>query len=142
MEAKTKDGTYTIKTTAETFAVGADVVTVDAEGKETPAIDGDYELENGSILKVTAGKITEIVEVEETLSDAEVAAMSKLFSKVIEASTKPLLEKITALETKLSKLPGAASATESNDKGEEKTKPTPSQIALSKLRRLKEITNK
>ena len=44
------------------LAVGTEVFVADEEGNQTPAPDGDYTLENGNVVKVAEGKVTEIVE--------------------------------------------------------------------------------
>lgn len=134
MEAKTKDG-LTIKTSAESFTVGSDVVIVATDATETPA-EGEYELENGTVIKCTAGKVTEIMAVEESLSEAEVVAMTKMFSAII----KPLQDKIAELEVKLSSIPAAPSKTEKTDEPE--PKPTALQSAVIKLNKIKELTKK
>ena len=46
------------------LAVGTEVFVVDAEGNQTAAPDGDYTLENGNVVKVDDGKVSEIVEAE------------------------------------------------------------------------------
>lgn len=136
-EAKTTDGA-TIKTSAEAFAQGVDAVIVDAEGKETPA-EGDYTLENGTVIKCVAGKVTEMVEaMAEELSPEEVAAMSKMFSAIL----KPLNDKIAALETKLANMPGAASKTDKIDEKKDEKKETPAQTTMKKINAIKEALKK
>lgn len=142
MEAKTKDGVYTITTTDEVMAVNSPVTIKNADGTDGPK-EGEFELENGTILKVLNGAVTEMIEatLEEEITPEEVAAMSKMFAKVIEAANKPLLDKITALETKVANMPAAGSATDSTDDkdkgGEGKLSPT--QTALAKFNSIKTI---
>lgn len=131
-EAKTKDG-LVIKTDAETMAIGVDVYTMDGE-KKTPVPDGEYTLENGTVIKCAGGKITDLAEAteqDEELSPEEVA--------VIQKALKPILDKYEArikdLEAKLENTPGAGSATDSSDdknKGGEGNK-SPIKTAMKKL---------
>lgn len=136
MEAQTSDG-MTLKTPAETFAVGVDATVTDAAGVETPA-DGEYTLDNGMMVKCAAGKVTEVTQAAAAadLTPEEVAAMSKIFSAII----KPLEDKITALETKLANTPGTKTATSTTDK--ETKKPTAAQTAYNKILELKKTTKK
>ena len=46
------------------LAVGTEVFVTDEEGNQTAAPDGDYTLENGNVVKVAEGKVSEIVEAE------------------------------------------------------------------------------
>ena len=46
------------------LAVGTEVFVADEEGNQTAAPDGDYTLENGNVVKVAEGKVSEIVEAE------------------------------------------------------------------------------
>lgn len=137
MEATTSDG-MTLKTPAETFAVGVDATVTDATGVETPA-DGEYTLDNGMVVKCAAGKVTEVTQAaaaEADLTPEEVAAMSKIFSAII----KPLEDKITALETKLANTPGTKPATSTTDTVTKK--PTAAQTAYNKIIELKKLTKK
>jgi len=49
-----------LKVSEEGAVVGSDVMEVAEDGTETPLTDGEYELEDGSIIIVAEGKITEI----------------------------------------------------------------------------------
>ena len=60
------------------LAVGTEVFVADEEGNQTAAPDGDYTLENGNVVKVAEGKVSEIVEAEsaeETAPTDETAAI-------------------------------------------------------------------
>lgn len=94
MQMKTKEG-KTFNSTAETLAVGIEL-TETIDGVEKPVSDGEYELDNGSKIKVEAGKITEVSEGEEEMSPEEMAALSKMFAKIIE----PINAKLAELEVK------------------------------------------
>lgn len=128
--AKSEQGVE-IKSDSETWTSGADVYT-EVDGVKKPLATGDYKLENGSVLKVTDGKITEVV--EPVTEDQEA-------TEVIQSAVKPLLESIKAemksqkeayeakikeLETKLSNLPAA----QSKPTGDEKKKPLTKKQAL------------
>ena len=58
-----KDGTTVASPSAE-FEVGAELFVVDADGNQTPAPDGDHELEDGTIVTTQGGKIVAITEIE------------------------------------------------------------------------------
>lgn len=58
-ETKLADGT-TLYTPADDFTVDAELFVVDAEGNQTPAPDGEHTLEDGTVLVVASGKITEV----------------------------------------------------------------------------------
>lgn len=131
MESKTDKG-ETLKTTGEAWVVGVDATIVAADGTEMPA-EGDYALENGTVIKCVGGKVIEIVEVAMSeISQEEVAALESLFSKILT----PLNEKIAALELKLSTMPAATSATENTDKYELK-KESPLQVTMSRINKIK-----
>lgn len=67
---------------AEELEVGVAVSLVTEEGEEVAAEDGDYTLEDGRILRVAEGKITEIVEpepeVEEPAAEEEAPAVEEV----------------------------------------------------------------
>ena len=54
-----------IQTDAESFAVGVSVFVVNDEGEQIPLPDGDYTLEDGSMLVVSEGAIVEVNEASE-----------------------------------------------------------------------------
>jgi hypothetical protein len=94
MQIKTKDG-KTLNSTAEILAVDVEL-TETVDGKEVPLADGEYELENGTIVQVVSGKITEISAPSEDLTPEEMASLSKIFSKLLE----PINAKLAELEVK------------------------------------------
>ena len=53
------------------LAVGTEVFVADEKGNQTAAPDGDYTLENGNVVKVAGGKVSEIVEAEPAEETAE-----------------------------------------------------------------------
>lgn len=125
--AKTDKGVE-ITCDGETFATGSEVYTMQ-DGNKSALADGEYKLENGTTLKVSAGKITEIT--EEELNAEEVA--------IIQKAMKPIFDKMEArikeLETKLSQTPGAPSATTptSTPKVEPAATTSPRKTLLRKL---------
>lgn len=54
--------------------VGTEVFVADEEGNQVAAPDGDYTLDNGNVIKVAEGKVSEIVEAEPEETPQEVAA--------------------------------------------------------------------
>lgn len=137
-EAKTNDG-LTMKTSADTLAVGSDVVIVAADGTETVPADGDYTLESGDVVSVSGGKITAINTMD--LSQEEENALTEIIQAAVLNAIKPLSDKVTALEQKLSNAPGAASATENTDLPTTTTKLSIKKSLLSKLEILRKKDN-
>lgn len=110
-EGKLKDGTP-IYTSAESFAVGADVYTKDDQGNKVPAAAGRYELESGEYIDVN--ELSQVAEMgvpemeAEMSSDDLLSAINKLSERV---ST--LEGEKSALETELEAVKNqAAKATE------------------------------
>lgn len=70
----------------EDLKEGDAVYVRDEEGNRTPAPDGDYTTEDGKVIKVSDGKVTEIVDKKAEVSEEEVKAkrMTK-FKKIKEA---------------------------------------------------------
>jgi hypothetical protein len=68
-EAKLGDGTVLV-TDTEVLAVGDDIFVLDADGNKTPAEDGDYTLEDGTVLTVAGGKVENIVAASEVAAEA------------------------------------------------------------------------
>jgi hypothetical protein len=124
-EAKLEDGTM-IATTADAWGPGVDILIVDAEGKTTPAMDGEYKLETGETVVVVDGLVFEIkpMEVEEEVEmEAEISARFEALANRIA----DLESKNTELSTQL------ASVTESKTNAETKLKATEKQLVeLSK----------
>ena len=70
----------------EDLKAGDAVYITDEEGNRNPAPDGDYTTEDGKVIKVSDGKVTEIVDKKAEVSEEEVKAkrISK-FNKIKEA---------------------------------------------------------
>ena len=115
-EVTTDKGTLTID---GELAVGAEVF-IEVEGEVVPAADGEYVLEDGRIVVVAEGKVSEIKEAEpaeptepaEPVANAEPtdtsaqAVINELTAKVadLEAELIEKENKITELEAKLAQL--------------------------------------
>ena len=124
-EAKLEDGTM-IATTADAWGPGVDILVVDAEGKTTPAMDGEYKLETGETVVVVDGLVSEIrpMEVEEEVEmEAEISARFEA-----------LADRIAALETQNTELSAQlTSVTELKTEAETKLKATEKKLVeLSK----------
>lgn len=90
--AKLVDGSE-IHTTGEAFAAGGDCYFKDADGKDVPAPDGNYEMEDGKMVSVTGGVITAVEEKK--------AEESEDMKKVVDENT-ALRSAITDIKTTLS----------------------------------------
>jgi len=92
--------------------IGAELMEVKASG-ESPVSDGDYEMEDGRILSVEAGKITDIKEKVEEIEEPveENAELKAELAKVSEAVA-TLAESMEAFKAELAK------ANEAKDKAE------------------------
>ena len=98
------DGTV-ITSVDDVLAVGSIIMTVDVDGNETPALDGDYQLEDGTMFTVVGGTISEITPVATAVEVPEVEVEDPapvdgetVDEKVAEEST------ISDLETRLADL--------------------------------------
>lgn len=110
MEAKLADGT-SVFTSADSFIVGADIYTKDAEGNKVPAMAGEYQLETGEMVSVNdQGKIEEISMPEETQTEMSseelVNAIAKLAERVssLESTNNSLNTELTKAEDKIEEL--------------------------------------
>ena len=83
-----------IQTEAESFAVGASVFVVNDEGEQIPLPDGEYTLQDGSMLVVAEGAVTEVkeAEAEEPAVEAEEDKEEEMSEepKEVEASSEVL----------------------------------------------------
>lgn len=87
------------------LAVDMEVFTEDEEGNRTPVADGDYTLEDGTVVRVADGKVTEIVEVEtEKEADTDTTDKEELAEDVTPEAITALEERIAALETLVGEL--------------------------------------
>lgn len=88
----TLDSGQEIQTDAEAFAVGVAVFVVNDEGEQIPLPDGEYTLQDGSMLVVAEGAITEVKEAEEPAVEAEEDKEEEMSEepKEVEASSEVL----------------------------------------------------
>lgn len=75
-------GVIDVQKAGEEIAVGDTVMAVDEEGVESQVESGDYTLTNGTILRITDGKITEIIEPEEEKVEEKEPVANEEFAKV------------------------------------------------------------
>jgi hypothetical protein len=86
-----------IQTEAESFAVGAAVFVVNDEGEQIPLPDGDYTLEDGSMLVVSEGAIVEVNEAStEPEVEAEEDKEEEMAAEEVEASSEVLTREVVA----------------------------------------------
>ena len=88
----------------EDLKAGDPVYVEDSEGNRNPAPDGDYTTEDGKVIKVADGKVTEIVDKKAEVSEEEVKAkrISK-FNKIKQAFEE-------SFDTKMRKISNAIAA--------------------------------
>jgi hypothetical protein len=88
------------------LAVGTEVFVLDAEGNQVAAEEGEYVLENGTIIKVAEGKVAEIVEpaaeetAEETPAESEEVAALKAEIEKLQAEIRSLKKENKELSAK------------------------------------------
>ena len=90
--AATKTDKAVLVHDAEELEVGIEVFVEDEEGNRTPAEDGIYTMEDGKRIKVTEGKVEEILEPEEEAEAEETT------EEVVEAEETPAEEYATKAE--------------------------------------------
>jgi hypothetical protein len=131
VSATTKDGVV-VKTDADAIAVGVEVYIEDEAGNKTPAPDGEHILDNGMVITVSGGKVTEIseVEVEDEMDKDVEAVLEKAFNKFFSQAIKSFEAKLAEMEVKFANQPAGQPATKSVD-----VQPT----QLSKMDKVKEI---
>jgi len=120
---------------ADELMVGIDLFTTNEAGEQVPAADGEYNLDNGTTITVAEGKVATIDETAPALDNEEIAAMSKLFAKILE----PLQNEIAELKLKLESKPATDSATVSTPQKEVKLSAT--ETAVAKFNKLKNAVN-
>lgn len=114
-----------IQTDADSFAVGVSVFVVNDEGERIPLPDGDYQLQDGSMLVVAEGAVVEVNEAttepeveaeeekEEEMQTQEVEASSEVLTReavegmiaeAIEATKKEFSSQIEERDAKITEL--------------------------------------
>jgi hypothetical protein len=131
VSATTKDGVV-VSTDAETIEIGVEVYVTDEAGVKSPAPDGIHELDNGMVITVTGGKVTEITEaVTQELDPAAVEVIQKAMQSKLEAMQLDFDNKIAALKVEFSNQPAAPIK-------KEEAKP----VALNAIEQVKQLTQK
>lgn len=105
-EIKTVDGVV-LSTPADSFVEGSEVYMVDGDGNEVPATDGDYSIENGSTISIKDGKVTAVIEVQQSEEKPKFELTPddvKILTDAIEPMIKELTDRIVALEEKIATL--------------------------------------
>lgn len=98
--AATKTDKAVLVHETDELGVGTEVFVEDEEGNRTPAADGIYTLEDGRRIKVTEGKVEEILEAEEEAeAETEVEAAEETPSE--EYATKADLEAVATAVAEL-----------------------------------------
>ena len=89
----------------EDLKAGDAVYITDEEGNRNPAPDGDYTTEDGKVIKVADGKVTEIVDKKAEVSEEEVKAkrISK-FNKIKEAFEESFDTKMREISNAIAKV--------------------------------------
>lgn len=91
------DSGQEIQTDADAFAVGVSAFVVNDEGERIPLPDGDYKLQDGSMLVVAEGAV---VEVNEATTEPEVEAEEEkeeeMKAQEVEASSEVLTREVVA----------------------------------------------
>ena len=89
----------------EDLKAGDAVYITDEEGNRTPATDGDYTTDDGKVIKVSDGKVTEIVDPKAEVSEEEVKAkrISK-FNKIKEAFEESFDTKMRKISNAIAKV--------------------------------------
>lgn len=92
----------------EDLKAGDAVYITDEDGNRNPAPDGDYTTEDGKVIKVADGKVTEIVDPKAEVSEEEVKAkrISK-FNKIKEAFEESYSDKMEKIREAIYKLRNA-----------------------------------
>jgi len=137
--ATAADGSTIVLYSNTDFTQDQEVYILDADGNQSPAPDNDYTLEDGTVLKVSGGKITEVVAVDTAMADApvdtpapennagpsieELATMIDGFKEVLVAleariteletnnSSQDMEAELSAIKTQLSTMPAVRFAT-------------------------------
>ncbi len=85
------DSGQEIQTDADAFAVGVSAFVVNDEGERIPLPDGDYQLQDGSMLVVAEGAVTEVKEAEAAPEvEAEEEKEEEMKAEEVEASSEVL----------------------------------------------------
>ena len=153
------DSGQEIQTDADAFAVGVSAFVVNDEGERIPLPDGDYKLQDGSLLVVAEGAVAEMKEAEaeveaeeekeEEMKAEEVEASSDVLTReavegmiaeAIEATKKEFSSQIEERDAKITEL--SKQATPSISRAPKMEVPTPVNLTeLSMKERIAAIQN-
>jgi vacuolar-type H+-ATPase subunit I/STV1 len=153
------DSGQEIQTDADAFAVGVSAFVVNDEGERIPLPDGDYKLQDGSMLVVAEGAVAEMKEAEaeveaeeekeEEMKAEEVEASSDVLTReavegmiaeAIEATKKEFSSQIEERDAKITEL--SKQATPSISRAPKMEVPTPVNLTeLSMKERIAAIQN-
>lgn len=87
----------TVLSVMPALEVGATVTLLDSEGKEIPAPDGAHELQDGTVIEVAGGVITEVKAIEPTPAAAQAEPAAPAFTAAdMEAAIAPLKAELAA----------------------------------------------
>ena len=156
------DSGQEIQTDADAFAVGVSAFVVNDEGERIPLPDGDYKLQDGSLLVVAEGAVAEMkeaeaeveaeeekeeemkAETEEVQASSEVLtreAVEGMIAEAIEATKKEFSSQIEERDAKITEL--SKQATPSISRAPKMEVPTPVNLTeLSMKERIAAIQNK
>ena len=132
-----------IMTDADAFAVGVSVFVMNDENERIPLPDGDYQLEDGSVLVVAEGMVSEIKdaeapaeEVEEVVEEVAASAdmitredVASMIAKAVSEAKKEFSSQLKERDNKITELSKQASPTLSRAPKMEAYQP----VDLSKL---------
>ena len=155
------DSGQEIQTDADAFAVGVSAFVVNDEGERIPLPDGDYKLQDGSLLVVAEGAVAEMkeaeaeveaeeekeeemkAETEEVQASSEVLtreAVEGMIAEAIEATKKEFSSQIEERDAKITEL--SKQATPSIPRAPKMEVPTPVNLTeLSMKERIAAIQN-
>jgi hypothetical protein len=155
------DSGQEIQTDADAFAVGVSAFVVNDEGERIPLPDGDYKLQDGSMLVVAEGAVAEIkeaeaeveaeeekeeemkAETEEVQASSEVLtreSVEGMIAEAIEATKKEFSSQIEERDAKITEL--SKQATPSISRAPKMEVPTPVNLTeLSMKERIAAIQN-
>ena len=87
----------TVLSVSPALEVGATVTLLDSEGKEIPAPDGSHELQDGTVIEVAGGVITEVKAIEAAPEEAQAEPAAPAFTAAdMEAAIAPLKAELAA----------------------------------------------
>ena len=101
------DSGQEIQTDADAFAVGVSAFVVNDEGERIPLPDGDYKLQDGSMLVVAEGAVAEMKEASSEVLTRE--AVEGMIAEAIEATKKEFSSQIEERDAKITELSKQAS---------------------------------